>query len=89
MRGQVDEDGFTLVVRGGRNAPVKQEEAQAALERKRKEEEEKRKRGGNVGFYRFQSREARKEEARRLVERVQVDRRRVEERKGRRKFRPL
>lgn len=85
MRGQVDEDGFTVVVRGGRSAPAKMEEARAVLEKKRKEDEERRK--GNLGFYRFQRREDKKEEMRRLVERFEGDRRRVEDRKGRGKFR--
>ena len=85
MRSQIDEDGFTMVVRGGRSAPAKMEEAQAVLEKKRKEEDEKRK--GNLGFYRFQRREDKKEEMRRLVERFEGDKKRVEERKGRGKFR--
>ncbi|KAF8417240.1 ribosomal RNA-processing protein 7-domain-containing protein [Tirmania nivea] len=85
MRSQVDEDGFTMVVRGGRTAPAKMEEAQAMLEKKRKEDEERRK--GNLGFYRFQRREDKKEEMRRLVERFEGDRKRVQERKGRGKFR--
>ncbi|KAF8477533.1 ribosomal RNA-processing protein 7-domain-containing protein [Kalaharituber pfeilii] len=85
VRGQVDEDGFTMVIRGGRTAPAKQEEAQALLERKKKEEE----RSKNIGFYRFQTREGKREQARRLLEKFEVDKRRVEERKRMRKFKPL
>ena len=84
MRNYVDEDGFTMVVRGGRNAPAKQDQAQAALERKQKEQEEKRK--ANTGFYRFQAREGKKEHVRRLLEKFEQDKKRVKERKERRKF---
>ena len=84
MRNYVDEDGFTMVVRGGRNAPAKQEQAQAVLERKRMEQEEKRK--ANIGFYRFQAREGKKEEVKRLLEKFERDKERVKERKERRKF---
>lgn len=87
MRNMVDDDGFTLVVRGSRGAGgggVRQEEAQAALERKTREAEEKEK--ANVGFYRFQAREGKKEAAKRLLERFEEDKRKVAERKAARRF---
>ena len=84
MRNYVDEDGFTMVVRGGRNAPAKQDQAQAVLERKRKEQEEKSK--ANIGFYRFQAREGKKEEVKRLLEKFKQDKERIKERKERRRF---
>ncbi|KAI5807651.1 Rad51-domain-containing protein [Peziza echinospora] len=82
MRNTVDDDGFTMVVRGGRNAPAKMDEAQAALERKEKERAEH----ANKGFYRFQSRDTKKEFAMKLLEKFEVDKRRVAERKAARRF---
>lgn len=89
VRNVPDEDGFVTVTRGGRTGPARMEEA----ERKRKEleEREKEKLGGRDGFYRFQTRERRKEEQRLLVVGFEEDRKRVEsmrERRGKGGFRP-
>jgi len=84
-----DDDGFVTVTRGGRTGPARMEEA----ERKRKEleEREKEKLSGRDGFYRFQTREKRKEEQKALVLGFEEDRKRVEgmrERRGKGGFRP-
>lgn len=89
VRNVPDEDGFVTVSRGGRTGPARMEEA----ERKRVEleEREKEKLGGRDGFYRFQTRERRKEEQRLLVVGFEEDRKRVEsmrERRGKGGFRP-
>jgi len=78
----VDEDGFVTVTRGGRVKPATQEAAKAALE-----EKEKRK-GELKGFYRFQIREEKKMRQNELLAKFEEDRKRVEERKKVKKFRP-
>lgn len=82
-----DEDGFITVSRGaGRSAPAaRMEDAQAAQERER--EKAKKRVGGD--FYRFQTREGRKDRERQLREGFESDRRRVAEMRERRgKVRP-
>ncbi|KAF1924801.1 uncharacterized protein M421DRAFT_424439 [Didymella exigua CBS 183.55] len=78
-----DEDGFITVTRGGRTGPARLEEA----EKKKAELEERRKNNGvKDDFYRFQTREKRKEAEVNLRKRFEEDRRRVErmrERRGR------
>ncbi|PWW75640.1 hypothetical protein C7212DRAFT_297577 [Tuber magnatum] len=76
-----DEDGFITVVRGGRTAPARQEEAKAALEKKGKDKHE--------GFYRFQVREGRKNRQMELLRKFEEDKKRVAERKSLRRFKPL
>ena len=80
QRQEVDADGFTTVTRGGRMNPAKQEAA--------KEQAEKQKERQKVlqDFYRFQSREKRKEKAGELVRKFEEDRekvRKMKERRGR------
>lgn len=85
QRQEPDEDGFITVTRGGRHDPAR-EDAVRAKEEEYKKREEKR-----IGkdFYRFQTREKKKEEAKDLVRAFEEDRRRVEEmRKRRGKVRP-
>ncbi|KAM3425458.1 Ribosomal RNA-processing protein 7 [Cercospora zeina] len=82
MRNEPDADGFITVTRGGRQGPGRLEEAKA------KEEEFKKREKNRVkeDFYRFQTREKRKEEQQNLVHQFEEDRKRVEEmrkRKGR------
>lgn len=80
-----DEDGFVTVVRGGRKGPAREEEARVKEEALKKREQERVK----GDFYRFQTRERKKEEAKKLVTGFEEDRRRVEEmRKRRGRMRP-
>ena len=75
-----DADGFVTVTRGGRTGPARQAEAQERLERQRTRQQ------GLDDFYRFQSRERRKQRAGELVRRFEEDRervRKVREGKGR------
>lgn len=75
-----DEDGFITVVRGGRVAPARQEEAAAIAEKKKGKAE-------HQDFYRFQVREVRKERHLQLLAKFQQDKRKVAARKELRKFR--
>jgi len=82
LRAEPDAEGFITVTRGGRTGPAREEEAKA------KEEEFKKREKSRIrdDFYRFQTREKRKEQANDLVKGFEEDRRRVEEmrqRKGR------
>jgi ribosomal RNA-processing protein 7 len=85
QRNEPDEDGFITVTRGGRSGPAKEEETRA-------KEEELKKRQQNMvkgDFYRFQTREKKKEQAQDLVRGFEEDRKRLEEMKRRRgKLRP-
>ncbi|KAH8150049.1 uncharacterized protein LAJ45_05735 [Morchella importuna] len=81
-RQEPDEDGFITVVRGGRVAPARQEEA-AALAKKKGEKE------APKNFYRFQTREVRKERHQQLLAKFEMDKKKVAERKNMRKFKPL
>lgn len=78
QRQEPDEDGFITVTKGGRNAPVRQEEAQERAEK------EKEKRKGLDDFYRFQTREKRKERAGRLMKEFEEDKEKVRQMKERR-----
>ncbi|TKA76693.1 hypothetical protein B0A49_04130 [Cryomyces minteri] len=79
-----DEDGFITVTRGGRTGPARLEEAQ------QKAEEQKEKQKGKEDFYRFQTREKKKERAGELVRAFEQDRRKVEEmRRKRGRFKPM
>lgn len=85
QRSEPDEDGFITVTRGGRNAPAREEATKA------KEEELKKREKNRVkdDFYRFQTREKKKEAAKELVRGFEEDRRKVEEmRKRRGRIRP-
>lgn len=86
QRAVPDEEGFVTVVRGGRSGPARLEEA----EKKRLELEERKKSNGvKDDFYRFQTREKRKEAEGELRRKFELDRRRVEEMRARRgKIRP-
>ena len=80
QRQEADADGFITVTRGGRTNPAKQEAA------KEQAEKQKEKRMALQDFYRFQSREKRKERAGELVRKFEEDRekvRRMKERRGR------
>jgi ribosomal RNA-processing protein 7 len=79
QRAEPDEDGFITVTRGGRNGPAREEDARA-------KEEELKKRQKNMikdDFYRFQTREKKKEQAQDFVRGYEEDRRRVMEMKRR------
>jgi hypothetical protein len=78
-RQEPDEDGFITVVRGGRVAPARQEEARAVLEKKKEK-------GTHEGFYRFQAREDRKKRQLQLLAKFEEDKKKVAARKGQRKF---
>ena len=78
-----DEDGFITVTRGGRTAPMRQEEAQRRL---REQEQKDASKEGLKDFYRFQSREERKRKTRELMEGMERDREKVRAMKGRRIF---
>lgn len=80
QRQEADADGFVTVTRGGRTNPAKQE---AALEQAVKLKERQK---GLDDFYRFQSREKRKERAGDLVRKFQEDKekvRKMKEQRGR------
>ena len=80
QRQEVDADGFITVTRGGRTNPAKQ---QAAKEQAEKHNEKQK---SLQDFYRFQSREKRKERAGELVRKFEEDRekvRKMKERRGR------
>lgn len=86
QRSVPDEDGFITVVRGGRTGPARLEEAE---KKKAELEERKKKNGVKDDFYRFQTREKRKEAEGELRRKFEVDKRRVEEMRMRRgKTRP-
>ncbi|KAF1998602.1 hypothetical protein P154DRAFT_411582, partial [Amniculicola lignicola CBS 123094] len=81
QRSVPDEDGFMTVVRGGRIGPARVEEA----EKKKAELEERNKRNGiKEDFYRFQTREKRKEAEGELRRKFEMDRKRVVEMRERR-----
>ena len=80
LRQEPDEDGFITVKKGGRTGPVSQEAA------KEKFEKQKAKQKGLEDFYRFQSREKKKERAGELIRKFEEDRdkvRKMRERRGR------
>ena len=70
-RQEPDADGFVTVTRGGRNKPARQEVAQDLVGK------QKEKQTGLENFYRFQSREKRKERAQELVRRFEEDKEKV------------
>lgn len=78
QRQEPDEEGFITVTKGGRNAPARQEEAQERAEK------EKEKRKGLDDFYRFQTREKRKERAGELMKKFEEDKQKVRQMKERR-----
>ncbi|KAK5130842.1 hypothetical protein LTR08_001614 [Meristemomyces frigidus] len=84
QRSVPDADGFVTVTRGGRTGPAREEAVRA------QEEELKKRDKGRVkeDFYRFQVREKRKEQQVDLVKGFEEDRRRLEEMRKKRKFRP-
>ncbi|MCJ1291683.1 Meiotic recombination protein dmc1 [Xylographa carneopallida] len=83
QRQKPDEDGFVTVTRGGRIGPARQEEAKERLEK------QKEKQKGLEDFYRFQSREKRKERAGELIRKFEQDREKVKKMRERRgRFKP-
>ncbi|KAK4982371.1 hypothetical protein LTR66_009311 [Elasticomyces elasticus] len=82
-----DEEGFITVTRGGRAGPARLEEATEYAAKQ--VEKEKEKREAAAGFYRFQTREKRKERAGELLRGFEEDRKKVEEMRKRRKFKPM
>lgn len=78
QRQEPDEDGFITVTRGGRSGPARQEEAREKVEK----QQEKQK--GLEDFYRFQTREKRKEKAGELVRKFQDDRHKLKQMRERR-----
>ena len=78
-RQEPDTDGFITVTRGGRTNPARQGAAQEQAEK------QKEKGKGLEDFYRFQSREKRKQKAVELVRKFEEDKekiRKMRERKG-------
>ncbi|GME35915.1 hypothetical protein GTA08_BOTSDO09604 [Neofusicoccum parvum] len=78
QRNVPDDDGFVTVTRGGRAGPARLEEAQAAAEKLKERQKPP------EDFYRFQTREKKKENAERLKREFQEDRKRVERMRARR-----
>ncbi len=78
QRQEPDEDGFITVTKGRRNAPVRQEYAQEIAEK------HKEKHKSLDDFYRFQTREKRKEKAGELMRQFEQDREKVRQMKERR-----
>lgn len=84
QRQEPDEDGFITVTRGGRTGPARQEEA------REKAEKQQEKQKGLEDFYRFQTREKRKERAGQLIKKFEEDKekvRKMREKRGRFKVR--
>lgn len=77
-RQEPDADGFVTVTRGGRTNPARQEAAQEQADK------QKEKQKGLEDFYRFQSREKRKERAGELVRKFEEDKERVRKMKEQR-----
>ena len=71
QRQEPDEDGFVKVTRGGRVDPARPAIAQVQAEK------QKRKKKGADDFYRFQTREKKKERAGELVKKFEEDKERV------------
>ena len=67
QRQEPDADGFVTVTRGGRSNPARQELAKSMAEKQQA------KRKGLEDFYRFQSREKKKEKAKELVRKFEED----------------
>lgn len=79
QRQEPDADGFITVTRGGRTNPARREVAQEQAEK------QKDKQRGLEDFYRFQSREKRKQKASELVRKFEEDKekiRKMRERRG-------
>lgn len=77
--GEPDEDGFVTVTHGPKlNSVAREEEMRELVEKQKKKEE------GLEDFYRFQSREKRKERQQMLLRRFDEDRRKLQEIKARR-----
>lgn len=87
LRNEPDEDGFVTVTRGGRNAPARREDAEEAKGRLLEKEERKKTELSN--FYRFQTREQKKDEQAKLIKRFEEDKMKVSAMKEKRgRFRP-
>ena len=78
QRQEADAEGFVTVTRGGRTNPARQEAAQGLLEK------QKEKQRGLEDFYRFQSREKKKEKAKELVKKFEEDKEKVRKMKEKR-----
>ena len=78
QRQEADADGFITVTRGGRTNPARQEVAQEQAEK------QKEKQRGLEDFYRFQSREKRKQRAGELVRKFEQDKEKVKKMRERR-----
>ena len=78
QRQEPDADGFITVTRGGRTNPARQEAA------KEQAEKQKEKQRGLEDFYRFQSREKRKQRANELVKKFEEDKEKIRQMKERR-----
>lgn len=79
QRQEADEDGFTMVTRGGRNGLARPGVVQEQAEKQKKT------RKGLEDFYRFQTREKNKAKAGELVRKFEEDKekiRRMREKKG-------
>ena len=82
QRQVADADGFITVTRGGRTNPARQEAAQEQAEK------QKEKQRGLDDFYRFQSREKRKQKAGELLRKFEEDKEKIRKMRDRRgKFR--
>ena len=79
QRQEPDADGFITVTRGGRTNPARQEAAQEQAEKQKEKDR------GLEDFYRFQSREKRKQRASELLRKFEEDKekiRKMRERRG-------
>ena len=78
QRQEPDADGFITVTRGGRTNPARQEVAQEQAEKLKEKQK------GLEDFYRFQSREKRKEKANELMRKFEQEKERVRKMKEKR-----
>ena len=78
QRQEPDADGFITVTRGGRTNPARQKVAQEQAEKQKEKDR------GLEDFYRFQSRERRKQRASELVKKFEEDKEKIRKMKERR-----
>lgn len=88
MAGQIDEDGFTLVVGSKRKSKGGIASAKAVTQEVMSAQESKKRKKEKADFYRFQIREQKKLEMNALLKKFQDDKEKIKEMKEKRRFRP-
>lgn len=88
MSGQVDEDGFTLVVGSKRKSKGGISSSKAVTQQVMSAQANKKKKKEKTDFYRFQIRDQKKMEMNALLKKFQDDKEKIKEMKEKRRFRP-